>query len=153
MEVGSPWRGLEELVWTGSDRDTLLCVVALTHGSCLLSSRYHVLVSKYGHLAPLAQVDLRPRSTLVKVRCGERMEAVSLRLQLSVLELKKQLSDLLQLPHNGTRLFYVDQEMCSVLGPQELRCGSRALHSYGIRDGDEILVVPKMKARCSSSGL
>lgn len=144
---------MEELVWTGSDRDALLCAVALTHGCCLLSSRYHVLVSKYGRLAPLAQVDLRPRSTLVKVRCGERVEAVSLRLQLSVLELKKQLSELLQLPHTGTRLFYVDQEMCSVLGPQELRCGSRALHSYGIRDGDEILVVPKTKARCSSSGL
>lgn len=110
-------------------------------------------MSKYGRLAPLAEVDLRPRSTLVNVRCGERTEAVSLRLQLSVAELRKQLDGLLQLPHNGTRLFHLDREMCSVLGPQELKCGSRALHSYGIRDGDEILVVPKVKARCSSSGL
>lgn len=112
-----------------------------------------MLVSKYGRLAPLAQVDLRPCSMLVTVRCGERVEAVSLRLQLTVTELKKQLSGLLQLPHSGTRLFHLDRDMCSVLGPQELRCGSRALHSYGIRDGDEILVVPKVKARCSSSGL
>lgn len=112
-----------------------------------------MLVSKYGCVAPLAEVDLRPRSTLVNVRCGERVEAVGLRLQLTVTELKKQLRGLLQLPHNGTRLFHMDREMGSVLGPQELRCGSRALHSYGIRDGDEILVVPKVKARCSSSGL
>lgn len=114
-------------------------------------SRFQVLVSKYGRLAPLAEVDLRPRSTLVNVRCGDRLETTSLRLQQTVLDLKKQLKVLLQLPHNGIRLFHMDQEMGSVVGPVELRCGSRALHSYRIQDGDEILVVPKVKARCSSS--
>lgn len=116
-----------------------------------LSPRYHILVSKYGQLAPLADVDLRPRSTMVDVRWGERVEAVSLRLEQTVGDLKKQLKALLQLPTNGIRLFYIDREMCSVVGPEELKCGSRALHSYSIRDGDEILVVPKVKSRCSSS--
>ncbi|XP_071362009.1 tubulin-specific chaperone cofactor E-like protein isoform X2 [Trachinotus anak] len=115
--------------------------------------RYHVLVSKYGHLAPLAEVDLSPRCTMVDVRWGERVEAVSLRLEQTVGDLKKQLRALLQLPNNGIRLFYINREMCSVLGPEELKCGCRALHSYRIRDGDEILVVPKVKSRCSSSDL
>ncbi|XP_041863700.1 tubulin-specific chaperone cofactor E-like protein [Melanotaenia boesemani] len=116
-----------------------------------LPERYHILVSKYGHLAPLAEVDLSPRCTLVDVRWGDRVEAVSLSLEQTVGELKKHLKALLQLPTNGIRLFYIDREMCSVLGPEELKCGTRALHSYSIRDGDEILVVPKVKSRCSSS--
>nr|XP_046265722.1 tubulin-specific chaperone cofactor E-like protein isoform X1 [Scatophagus argus] len=118
-----------------------------------LPQRYHILVSKYGHLAPLAEVDLSPRSTLVDVRWGERVESVSLRLEQTVGDLKKQLKALLQLPTNGIRLFYINREMCSVFGPEELKCGCRALHSYSIRDGDEILVVPKVKSRCSSSDL
>lgn len=121
--------------------------------SALLLSRYNVLVSKYGRLAPLAEVDLSPRCTMVNVRFGERVEEVSLRLEQTVGDLKKQIKTLLQLPSNGIRLFYIDREMCSVVGPEELRCGCRALHSYSIRDGDEIQVVPKVKSRCSSSNL
>lgn len=114
--------------------------------------RYRILVSKYGNLAPLAEVDLSPRCTMVVVRWGDRVETVSLRLEQTVGDLKKHLKALLQLPTNGIRLFYIDQEMSSVFGPEELKCGSRALHSYSIRDGDEILVVPRDKSRCSSSG-
>ncbi|XP_030602232.1 tubulin-specific chaperone cofactor E-like protein [Archocentrus centrarchus] len=114
--------------------------------------RYSILVSKYGNLAPLAEVDLSPRCTMVIVRWGDRVETVSLRLEQTVGDLKKHLKALLQLPINGIRLFYIDQEMSSVFGPEELKCGSRALHSYSIRDGDEILVVPRDKSRCSSSG-
>ncbi|XP_033498039.1 tubulin-specific chaperone cofactor E-like protein isoform X2 [Epinephelus lanceolatus] len=116
-----------------------------------LPERYHILVSKYGELAPLAEVDLSPRSTMVDIRWGDRVEAVSLRLEQTVGDLKKLLRTLLQLPTNGIRLFYINREMCSVLGPEELKFASRALHSYSIRDGDEILVVPRVKSRCSSS--
>ncbi|MEQ2191544.1 hypothetical protein XENOCAPTIV_030216, partial [Xenoophorus captivus] len=113
--------------------------------------QYHVLVSKYGHLAPLAEVDLSPRCTVVDVRCGDRVEPVTLRLEQTVGDLKKQLKALLHLPTNGIRLFHVDKEMSSMFGPEELKCSFRALHSYSIQDGDEILVVPKVKNRCSSS--
>ncbi|KAJ4923695.1 hypothetical protein JOQ06_013974 [Pogonophryne albipinna] len=116
-----------------------------------LPERYHVLVSKYGRLAPLAEVDLSPRSTMVDVRWGEKVEAMSLHLEQTVAELRKHIRALLQLPHHGIRLFYINREMCSVLGPEELKCGTRALHSYRIQDGDEILVVPKVKSRSSSS--
>ncbi|XP_023198176.1 tubulin-specific chaperone cofactor E-like protein isoform X1 [Xiphophorus maculatus] len=116
-----------------------------------LPQRYHALVSKYGHLAPLAEVDLSPRGTVVEVRWGDRVEPVTLRLEQTVGDLKKQLKALLQLPSNGIRLFHIDKEMSSVFGPEELKCGFRALHSYSIQDGDEILVVLKEKNRCSSS--
>ncbi|KAF6726201.1 Tubulin-specific chaperone cofactor E-like protein [Oryzias melastigma] len=105
-----------------------------------LSDRYHILVSKYGQLAPLAEVDLRPRCTTVNVRCGDRVETVDLRLEQTVGDLTKQLRALLQLQTNGIRMIYVSQEMSSVFGPEELKGNSRALHSYNIQDGDEILI-------------
>lgn len=108
-------------------------------------------MSKYGNLAPLVEVDLSPRCTSVDVRLGDRVERVSLRLEQTVGDLKKQLKGLLQLPTNGIRLFHIDKEMSSVFGPEEMKCSFRALHSYSIQDGDEILVVPKVKNRCSSS--
>ncbi|KAK7926070.1 hypothetical protein WMY93_008380 [Mugilogobius chulae] len=110
-------------------------------GGHQLPQRYHILVSKYGELAPLAEVDLRPRCTTT----------LGLGLEQTVGDLKKQLRSLLQLPTQGLRIFYIDREMCSVVGPEEMKCGSRALHSYSIRDGDQILVVPRGKSRCSSS--
>ncbi|CAB1442084.1 unnamed protein product [Pleuronectes platessa] len=112
---------------------------------------YHILVSKYGQLAPLAEVDLSPSCTVVDVRWGDRVEKVSLHLEQTVSDLRKHLRAVLQLPTSGIRLFYIKRELCSVLGQEELRWGSRALHSYRIQDGDEILVVPKVKSRCSSS--
>ncbi|XP_059206958.1 tubulin-specific chaperone cofactor E-like protein isoform X2 [Centropristis striata] len=118
-----------------------------------LPQRYHILVSKYGQLAPLAEVDLTPRGTMVDVRWGDRVEAVSLRLEQTVGDLKKHLRAVLQLPTNGIRLFYINREMSMMIGPEELKCGSRALHSYSIRDGDEILIVPRVKARCRSSNI
>ncbi|KAF3840634.1 hypothetical protein F7725_006496 [Dissostichus mawsoni] len=81
---------------------------------------------------------------------GEKVEAMSLHLEQTVAELRKHIRALLQLPHHGIRLFYINREMCSVFGPEELKCGTRALHSYRIQDGDEILVVPKVKSRSST---
>ncbi|KAJ7996864.1 hypothetical protein DPEC_G00222940 [Dallia pectoralis] len=117
-----------------------------------LPSRYHVLVSKYGQLTPLAEVDLRPRCTAtLDVRWGDRTESLSLRLELTVGELKKKLKALVGLPANGMRLYYIARELSSALGPEEMKYSSRALHSYMVQDGDEILVVPKTKSRTASS--
>ncbi|CAL8268149.1 unnamed protein product [Merluccius merluccius] len=116
-----------------------------------LPPRYHVLVSKYGELEPLAEVDLTPHYPVVEVRYGDRVEAVVLRPEQTVGGLKKRLRALVQLPPSGMRLFHVVREHCSVSVSVEMKYPLRALHSYGIRDRDEILVVPKVKARRSSS--
>lgn len=113
--------------------------------------RYGVLVQKYGELAPLVDVDLRPRCTTVQVLWGEQVETLGLGLEQTVGDLKKQLRALLRLPNQGLRLFYISPDTCSILGPEEMRCGARALHSYSIRDGDQILVVLRAKGRTSSS--
>ncbi|XP_061774779.1 tubulin-specific chaperone cofactor E-like protein isoform X1 [Nerophis ophidion] len=109
-----------------------------------LPHRYHCLVNKYGKLEPLAEIDLRPRCHAeVEVHCEEKVEQLCIRLDRTVAELKKQLTSVVQLSTNNMRLYYIDKN--SAFGPEELRYNTRALHSYNIQDGDEILVVPKTK--------
>ncbi|KAG5269125.1 hypothetical protein AALO_G00198550 [Alosa alosa] len=109
--------------------------------------RYHCLVTKYGKLEPLAEIDLRPKfHAKVEVHCEEKVEQVSIRLDQTVAELKKQLKTVVRLSTNNMRLYYIDKDLHSPFGPEEMTSYStRALYSYSIRDGDEILVVPKTK--------
>ncbi|XP_029028294.1 tubulin-specific chaperone cofactor E-like protein isoform X1 [Betta splendens] len=109
-----------------------------------LPYRYHSLVTKYGKLQPLAEIDLRPRFyAQVEVHFEEKVEQLNIRLDQTVAELKKQLTTVVQLSTNSMRLYYIDKG--SAFGPEELKYNTRALHSYSIQDGDEILVVPKNK--------
>ncbi|CDQ75170.1 unnamed protein product [Oncorhynchus mykiss] len=104
-----------------------------------LPYRYHCLVTKYGKLEPLAEIDLRPRChAKVEVHCEDKVAEVSIRLDQTVAELKKQLRTVVQLSANQMRLYYIDKEC--VFGPEEMKYHTRALHSYSIQDGDELLV-------------
>ncbi|TSK82122.1 Tubulin-specific chaperone cofactor E-like protein [Bagarius yarrelli] len=110
----------------------------------LTIAQFHNLVAHYGRLAPLADVDLRPLSCAqVELHFGDNTKQLELRLDQTVADLKKQLRPVVQLPVNKMRVYYIDRQMGYALAPQELKYGARALHSYSIRDGDEILVVPK----------
>nr|XP_019797309.1 tubulin-specific chaperone cofactor E-like protein isoform X2 [Tursiops truncatus] len=106
--------------------------------------RYHELVTKYGKLEPLAEVDLRPQSSAkVEVHFNDQVEEMTIRLDQTVAELKKQLKTLVQLPTSNMLLYYFDHE--APFGPEEMKYSSRALHSFGIRDGDKIFVESKTK--------
>lgn len=119
----------------------------MSSSSCSVSFasyRFHNLVACYGRLAPLADVDLRPLSCAqVELHFGDNTKQLELRLEQTVADLKKQLRPIVQLPVNKMRVYYIDRQLGYALAPQELKYGARALHSYSIRDGDEILVVPK----------
>ncbi|XP_015269303.1 PREDICTED: tubulin-specific chaperone cofactor E-like protein [Gekko japonicus] len=106
--------------------------------------RYHELVTKYGKLEKLAVVDLRPRSRAkVEVHFKDQVEEMTVRLDQTVAELKKQLKTLVQLPTSSMLVTHCDHE--APFGPEEMKYNSRALHSYGIRDGDIIYVDSKAK--------
>ncbi|CAH6864016.1 Tbcel [Phodopus roborovskii] len=110
----------------------------------LVVARYHELITKYGKLEPLAEVDLRPQSSAkVEVHFNDQVEEMSIRLDQTVAELKKQLKTLVQLPTSSMLLYYFDHE--APFGPEEMKYSSRALHSFGIRDGDKIFVESKTK--------
>lgn len=61
----------------------------------------------------------------------------------TVAELRKQLAGVVRLSANSMRLYYIDKS--GAFGPEEMKYSSRVLHSYGIQDGDELMVVPKSK--------
>lgn len=123
-----------------------MCVGCTSNSAVTLDLffRYHELVTKYGKLEPLAVVDLRPQSSVkVEVHFQDKVEEVSIRLDQTVAELKKHLKTVVHLSTSNMLLFYLDQE--APFGPEEMKYSSRALHSYGIRDGDKIYVEPRMK--------
>ncbi|KAG7231895.1 hypothetical protein INR49_010116 [Caranx melampygus] len=142
-----PYRYQHLLRLFSSLMGTLVLFKLRKHGPRPLSLpllRYHSLVTKYGKLEPLAEIDLRPRCRAqVEVHYEEKVEQVNIRLDQTVAELKKQLTTVVQLSTNSMRLYYIDK--CSAFGPEEMKYNTRALHSYSIQDGDEILVVPKTK--------
>lgn len=72
---------------------------------------------------------------------GSRLSQVNIRLDQTVAELKKQLTGVVRLSTNSMRLYYIDK--CSAFGPEEMKYNTRVLHSYGIQDGDQLMVVPK----------
>nr|XP_014350464.1 PREDICTED: tubulin-specific chaperone cofactor E-like protein isoform X2 [Latimeria chalumnae] len=118
----------------------------MAHPTEEIPVRYHELVKKYGKLEPLAVVDLRPQSSAkVEIHFEGKVEVVSIRLDQTVAELKKQLRALVQLSTSNMRLYYINQETRKAFGPEELKFSTRALHSYSMQDGDEIHVEPKKK--------
>ncbi|KAE8592277.1 hypothetical protein XENTR_v10018711 [Xenopus tropicalis] len=106
--------------------------------------RYQELVTKYGKLEPLVEVDLRPQSKAnVDIHFEEKVETISIRLDQTVAEFKKQLKNLVQLSTNNMRLYYLDHE--APFGPEEMKFSTRFLHSYNVHDGDKFYVEPKIK--------
>ncbi|ETE64782.1 Tubulin-specific chaperone cofactor E-like protein, partial [Ophiophagus hannah] len=95
-------------------------------------------------LEKLAVVDLTPQSSAkVEVHFKDQVKEMNIRLDQTVAELKKELKTVVQLPISSMLVTYFDNE--DPFGPEELKYNSRALHSYGIRDGDKIYVDSKAK--------
>jgi tubulin-specific chaperone cofactor E-like protein len=107
--------------------------------------RFAELEAKYGLLTPLAQVDLgAPVLVSVSLTAPSfTKRPYKVNVKQSVAQLKKSLAPITGLSPSKCRLFYADSVMTGVLGLEELKYPSRALHSYAIVDGDEIIVQEK----------
>lgn len=69
-----PFRSAADMV----TREVLFFFCLYSHLSILPPHRYHSLVTKYGKLEPLAEIDLRPRwRAQVEVHCEGKVEQVS----------------------------------------------------------------------------
>ncbi|PSN36397.1 Tubulin-specific chaperone cofactor E-like protein [Blattella germanica] len=106
--------------------------------------KYADLVAIHGKLDPLVNVDLSPEKR-VKVRFiyGEASEVRSVVVYQTVQELKQKLETFAGIPASRMKLFYVDQEMKDITGPEEMRYPNKQLYSYNISSGDEIIVDSK----------
>ncbi|GJQ78831.1 hypothetical protein Trydic_g2673 [Trypoxylus dichotomus] len=108
--------------------------------------RYFELVSIHGKLDPLVNVDLRPEKRVkVTFTCGSNSEVRSVDVYRTVSDLKTKLEQFAGFSAAKMRLFYVDQDLRDIQGPEEMKYPHKQLYSYNIRSGDEIIIDCKKK--------
>ncbi|ENN78745.1 hypothetical protein YQE_04796, partial [Dendroctonus ponderosae] len=108
--------------------------------------RYFELVQIHGKLDSLVNVDLRPEKRVkITFTCGSNSEVKSVGIYRTVSDLKTRLETFAGFPASKMRLFYVDQDLRDIQGPELMRFASKQLFSYNIRSGDEIIIVRKME--------
>ncbi|GAV00133.1 hypothetical protein RvY_11024 [Ramazzottius varieornatus] len=115
------------------------------HGHDPAPRRYADLQAKHGLLTPLKEVDLGAPAMVDIMLSGPTFSKRPYRLNIrqSVGQLKKNLQSISGLSPSKYRLFYVDAEMETYQGHEELKYSTRALHSYHMADGDQIIIEPK----------
>lgn len=59
------------------------------------------------------------------------------------MDLKSRLERLAGIPASKMRLFYVDQDLRDLQGPEEMKYPHKQLYSYNISTGDEIIIDQK----------
>ncbi|GAB0098971.1 tubulin-specific chaperone cofactor E-like protein [Sergentomyia squamirostris] len=103
--------------------------------------RYSELISIHGKLDPLVNIDLRPEKRVkVTFTYGDTSEVRSVDVYRTVFDLKTRLERLAGIPAPKMRLYYVDQDLRDLQGPEEMRYPHKRLYSYNIRSGDEIII-------------
>lgn len=106
--------------------------------------RYNELVQVHGKLDPLVNIDLTPESKVsVIIICGDKYEQHVLDVYQTVSEFKQKFEHFSGIPAHRMRVFYVDQQVSSVIGPEEMRFPNKRLYSYNIVKGDQIIVDSK----------
>ena len=119
--------------------------------------RYHELVAIHGNLDPLVNVDMEP-ATHVKVKIVHHNKDDSTReevinLYQTVAQFKTQLHQWFNVPTQNQKLFYCDQVMVKLSGPEEMKWPNKALYTYNVQEGDKFILdekVPLTKLRTNS---
>lgn len=57
--------------------------------------------------------------------------------------MKNRLERMVNIPAAKMRLFYVDQDLRDIQGPEEMKYPHKQLYSYNISTGDEIIIDQK----------
>ena len=97
-------------------------------------SRWEELVAKYGHLPDLAEVDLKPRKIFTcKLECNDQTRVIEVNVELSVLQFKKRLAQIVGEPDTKFKLF---RQAPDGRVPEHLAWPKRLLLSYDISDED-----------------
>ncbi|KAH8856364.1 Tubulin-specific chaperone cofactor E-like protein [Schistosoma japonicum] len=105
-------------------------------------NRYWELERRHGHLEPLANIDLSPKRYIrVRVTMSGKEIWYDLNVNLKVSQVKRQFCNLFNIHYSQHeikryKLFYFDQVMSQIQGPEELKYPNRNLYSYQVESGD-----------------
>jgi len=111
-------------------------------------SRWQELVDIHGLLDPLVNIDLSPDMNIkvciyFKDQCRE--EHISVRQ--TVKQFKQTLHSYFGLPPANMRLWYYDQEMTKIAGPEEMKFANKELYTYNVIEGDYFVIDEKAQLK------
>jgi len=114
----------------------------------LRPSRWQELVDIHGLLDPLVNIDLTPEVNIkvciyFKDQCRE--EHISVRQ--TVKQFKQVLHGYFGLAPANMRLWYYDQEMTKIAGPEEMKFANKELYTYNVIDGDYFVIDEKAQLK------
>jgi len=111
-------------------------------------TRFQELVAVHGLLDPLVNVDLRPEDTVkVKVYYKEEVRDESVSVKQTVKQFKQLLHSFFNIAPANMRVWYYDQEMTKIMGPEEMKWHGKELYTYNVRDGDYFVVDEKAQLK------
>lgn len=110
----------------------------IDHADIRPEMRYKELEEKHGKLRKLADVKLNATNNVyVKIKFNDKHTYEYIDVRMTVGEFKKNLEKFVGHVSARFRVFYIDIEAFTILGPEELKHSNRRLYSFNIRDGDE----------------
>ena len=110
--------------------------------------RFNELVAVHGLLDPLVNIDLSPDINVkVSIYYKEECREESISVMQSVKQFKQMLQGYFNITPTNIRLWYYDQEMTKIAGPEEMKFPNKELYTYNVIDGDYFLVDEKAQLR------
>lgn len=105
---------------------------------------YGKLVNVHGKLDSLVNIDFMTASKcLVTIICGDKCEQHTLDVYQTLSDFKQKYEMFSGIPANYMRVLYVNQQVCSVIYPEEMKFPNKMLYSYNIVSGDQIIIDSK----------
>jgi hypothetical protein len=104
------------------------------------------LVAIHGHLDPLINLDMEP-ATHAKVKISHKDDNVReevISLYQTVAQFKTQLNLWFNVPTQNMKLWYCDQVMVNLAGPEEMKWSQKALYTYNVQEGDKFILDEKV---------
>lgn len=106
--------------------------------------RFAELVAVHGLLDPLVNVDLTPEKTArVSIYYKNECREETINVRQSIKQFKQQMQGYFGIAPANMRLWYYDQEMSKLLGPEEMKWGGKEVYTYNVTDGDYFVVDEK----------
>lgn len=106
--------------------------------------RFAELVAVHGWLDPLVNVDLTPeKSVRVSIYYKEDCREETISVCQTVKQFKQCLQSWYGLAPANMRVWYYDQEMSKLRGPEEMMWGSKEVYTYNVQNGDYFVVDEK----------
>ena len=85
---------------------------------------------------------------LVKIYHGDECREEAICLRQSVKQFKQKLEEYYHITPPHMRLWYYDQAMTKIAGPEEMKFANKELFTYNVIDGDYFVVEEKCQLKC-----